>query len=266
MIQLNAKIKDRLTKGIKKFAPILQKARAADINESDTVTIITDMLCEVFGYDKYENITSEFAIKKTYCDLAIKLGDSIPLLIECKAAGIELKDDHIRQATGYAADSGIEWVCLTNGIAWKIYKILFTKPIEKQLLYEFDFCSINPKKQTDLEMLYYLCIEAFSKSSKGTLEDLLSQKQVINRYTIGQLLLTDVVTDAVRKYIKKLYPDIKVQKDELYAIISAECLKREVIEGDPALEAKRKIQKAEKTLAPKVPKSNVPTQAESTES
>lgn len=92
----------KLFKGVKKFTPILQKARTAYISESDTVTIITDMLCEVFGYDKYENITSEFAIKKTFYDLAIKLEDTVTLLIECKAAGIDLKDDHIRQATGYA--------------------------------------------------------------------------------------------------------------------------------------------------------------------
>ena len=82
MINVNTKIKERMTKGLKKFQPVLQKALAADVNESDTVTIITDMLCEIFGYDKYEHITSEFAIKKTYCDLAIKLNDKVPFLIE----------------------------------------------------------------------------------------------------------------------------------------------------------------------------------------
>lgn len=132
---------------------------------------------------------------------------------------------------------------MTNGIARKVYKVFFTKPIEKQLVYEFDFCSINAKKQSDLEMLYYLCIEAFSKSSKSTLDDLLSQKQVLNRYMIGQLLLADTVTDAVRKYIRKLYPDIKVQKEEIYAIISAECLKREIIEGDSAAKQNAKFKK-----------------------
>ena len=64
MIKISAKTKERLVKGIKKFQPILTKAKQNDINESDTVTIITDMLCDILGYDKYENITSEFAIKK----------------------------------------------------------------------------------------------------------------------------------------------------------------------------------------------------------
>jgi len=73
MIQIPNKIKDRLLLGIKKFQPILLKAFDKDINESDTVTIISDMLSEVFGYDKYTEITTEYAVKKTYCDLALRV-------------------------------------------------------------------------------------------------------------------------------------------------------------------------------------------------
>lgn len=249
MISINAKIKDRITQGIKKFQPILRKAQAADINESDTVTIITDMLCYVFGYDKYDNITSEFAIKKTFCDLAIKLDGKVPLLIECKSAGIDLKEDHIRQATNYAADAGIEWVVLTNGVYWKVYRVMFSKPVEKELVYEFNFCELSVKKSSDIEMLYYLCIEAFTKSSKNTLEDLHAQKQVINKYIISQIILSDGVVDSVRKTLRKIYPDVKVDNEELYALIVNEILKRDVIEGDVAAEAKKSVQRSMKKLA-----------------
>ncbi len=249
MITISAKVKDRITAGMKKFQPILTKAQAADINESDTVTIITDMLCDIFGYDKYENITSEFAIKKTFCDLAIKLDGKIPLLIECKSAGIDLKDDHVRQATNYAADAGIEWVVLTNGVFWRVYKIVFSKPVDKQLVYDFNFCELSAKKQSDIEMLYYLCKEAFGKSSKNSLEDLHAQKQIFNKHIVGQVILTDSVVDSIRKHIKKIYPDIKVTNDELYALIFNDIFKRDVIEGDAAVEAKKAVQKAEKKLA-----------------
>lgn len=256
MLNLGVKVKDRLSKGVKKFQPILAKAKAADINESDTVTIITDMLCEVFGYDKYENITSEFAIKKTFCDLAIKLNGTVPLLLECKAAGIDLKDDHARQATNYAADSGIEWVVLTNGLDWKVYKIVFAKPIDKQLVYEFNFCELSPKKQSDLEMLYYLSIEAFAKSTHGALEDLHEQKQVINRYMIGRIMLTAPVLDAARKTVRKLYPGVKVDNDELCTLLTNEVFKREIIEGDAADDARKKVQKAERAAAVSKAKKN----------
>ena len=248
MVNVNTKIKERMTKGVKKFQPILQKALAADVNESDTVTIITDMLCEIFGYDKYENITSEFAIKKTYCDLAIKLQGKIPFLIECKAIALELKDDYVRQATNYAADSGIEWVVLTNGLIWRVYHITFGKPIDKELVYEFNMCEVNTKKQSDIELLYYLCIEAFAQNSKATLDDLREQKQILNRFIISQVILSDSCIDSIKKCVRKLYPDLKVANDEIYSIIHNEIFKREVLESENAEEAKKAVAKQEKKI------------------
>lgn len=141
------KVQKRLAETVKRFKPIVSKARDMDINESDTVTIISDILSEVFGYDKYSEITSEFAIKKTYCDLAIKLDGRICLLIEAKAAGLILKEQHIKQAVDYGSNSGVEWVILTNSVHWMVYKIIFGKPVVSELVYEFDFTEINTKKE-----------------------------------------------------------------------------------------------------------------------
>nr|WP_061260548.1 hypothetical protein [Leptospira interrogans] len=82
------KIFERISSGVKKFQPILTSAKTRDVNESDTVVIITDLLSEVFGYDKYSEITTEHVIKKTFCDLAIKIDGKVKLLIEIKAIGL----------------------------------------------------------------------------------------------------------------------------------------------------------------------------------
>ena len=245
---MTAKTKDRITKGLKKYQTIIKKATASDINESDTVTIITDMLCEIFGYDKYENITSEFAIKKTYCDVAIKLQDKVPFLIECKAIALELKEDYIRQATNYAANSGINWVVLTNGMVWKIYHMTFGKAIEQELVYEFNICELSAKKDSDIEPLYYLCIEAFAKNSKATLDDLRAQKQIFNRFIIGRIILSDMGIDSIKKCIRKLYPDLKVTNDEIQTIICTEIFKREITDSESALEAKKAVAKQERKI------------------
>jgi len=68
---------DRYIKSIPKFQRVLQVAKDRDVNEADTVSIIQDMLSEVFGFEKYIEITSEYAIRGTYCDLAIKMEDKI---------------------------------------------------------------------------------------------------------------------------------------------------------------------------------------------
>ena len=251
MIKINVKTKERIIKGVKKFQPVLNKAKQNDINESDTVTIITDMLCDIFGYDKYENITSEFAIKKTYCDLAIKLDENIPLLIECKAIGMNLKDDFVRQATNYAAESGIEWVVLTNGILWNVYKISFAKSVEKELVYSFDMLELNTRKDQDVEALYYLCIEAFQKNSKNNLDEFYVQKQIFNRHIVGQLLLSDAIVGAIKRQLRKLSPETKVSDEEIVSLMMTEILKRDIVEGEDCAEAKKKVQKLEKQLAKK---------------
>ncbi|HEV7474822.1 MAG TPA: hypothetical protein VGN90_12285 [Pyrinomonadaceae bacterium] len=72
MAQVPSKVAARLSAAIKRFQPIVASAKSRDANESDTVIIVTDMLSEVFGYDKYSEITSECSIRGTWCDLAIR--------------------------------------------------------------------------------------------------------------------------------------------------------------------------------------------------
>lgn len=246
MVNIPTKVKDRLTTGIKRFQPIIKKAQAKDINESDTVTIISDVLSDVFGYDKYTEITSEFAIKKTFCDLAIKLDGSPKLLIEAKAAGLDLKEQHIKQAVDYGANAGIEWVVLTNSVTWKVYNIIFGKPVSSELVYEFDLTTINPKKQNELEMVYYLSKEAMTKGNKTFLDEYHIQQQLVNKFTIAQILLTDSALDFVRKSLRKLSPDAKVSNDEISHIVIDEIIKRDVLDDERTTDAKKKVAKAMK--------------------
>jgi len=242
------KVQSRLVAGIKKFQPILNAAKAKDINESDTVVIITDILNELFGFDKYSEITSEYAIKKTYCDLAIKVDGKLRFLIEAKAIGLELKDDYIRQAIDYGANAGVDWVILTNGHIWKVYKISFAKPIEKEMVYEIDLLNLSYKKQSDLDMLYCISKEGLGKS---VLEEYHLQKQALSRFFIGQIVLTDVVIDSIKKTLKKISPDAKISNDEIKVVLLNEVLKREVLEGEKVDEAKRKILRALKPVVKK---------------
>ena len=239
-----AKVKTRLIDGIKRFKPIVARARDKDVNESDTVAIITDILAVVFGYDKFADITSEFAIKKTYCDLAVKIDDQPRLLLEAKAAGLNLKDQYIKQAVDYGSNSGIDWVILTNSVHWMVYRIIFGKPVSAELVYEFDFTEINPKKDADLELLYYLTKEAMSKSGKVFLDEFHSHKKILNKYTVSQILLTEPVLDAIRKTIKKISPDAKGTNDEIYQIINDEIIKRDVLDDEQTQAAKKMVNKA----------------------
>ena len=149
MATVPKKVAERFAKGVRKFQRVLTSAKDRDINEADTMKIVTDMLEDVFGYDKYTEITSEYAIRGTYCDLAIKIDGEPKYLIEVKAIGLDLKDHHLRQAVNYGANHGIQWVILTNSIDWEIYRIRFEKPISHQLLCSLNFHELNLRTQEE---------------------------------------------------------------------------------------------------------------------
>jgi hypothetical protein len=254
MATIPNKVLVRLASGIKKFQGILKSAKERDINESDTAAIVMDILAELFGYDKYSEITSELDIKKTYCDLAIKIGDETKFLLEIKAIGIDLKPEHIRQAVNYGSNKGTDWVILTNGGHWCIFKIIFGKPLSYDLIYEFEFFSLNSKKVSDIEYLYYISKESIGRSA---LEDFLAERQSLNKFFIGQILITDPVLECIKKTIRRINTDVKVSTGEIKDVLILDVIKREVFDDEKSDDAKKKINKVFKTVIKKKPRLKV---------
>jgi hypothetical protein len=216
-------------------------AKARDVGESDTVVIITDMLAEVFGYEKYSEITSEYAIKGTYCDLATKINGKLQTLIEVKAIGLELKDSHVKQAVDYAANQGVDWVLLTNGLSWRVYKVIFAKPINQELVIDIDFSAMNPKSDCDLELLYLWCKEGWVKSVLGEYAE---QKEALSRFFIGAAVLSEPVLKVIGKELRRVSPEVRIDTEQIKTVLVEEVIKREVMEGDKADGARRKLSKA----------------------
>jgi hypothetical protein len=72
---ISAKVASRISTQLKKYQAILQAAKQRDVSEADTVTIITGILADVLGYDKYKDVSSEHAIRGTYVDLVVAVDD-----------------------------------------------------------------------------------------------------------------------------------------------------------------------------------------------
>lgn len=232
------KVSERLVAGIKKFKPILDDAKSRDINESDTSVIVTDMLSYIYGYDKYSEITTEFAIRGTYCDLAARIDGDLQYLVEVKAIGSDLKESYIKQAVDYAANQGVDWVILTNGIQWQVYKVNFSKPIDKDLVIDFNFFDLNFKNKSNLEMLFCISREGCHKS---ILDEYHSQRQVLGKYFIGSILQTDPILDVIKKILKKIAPDVSTDNEQIKKVIVQDVIKREVLESEKSHDAAKRI-------------------------
>jgi len=241
MASIPKKVAERLVAGIKQFQPVLASAKARDVGEADTVTIIKDMLAGVFGYDKYSEVTSEFSIRGTFCDLATKIEGVLQTLIEVKAVGIDLKEQHVKQAVDYAANQGVDWVLLTNGMCWRVYRVVFAKPIEQELVVDIDFARINPRSERDLELLYLWCKEGWQRSVLGEYH---TQKQALSRFFMGAMLQTGPVLEVIRRELRRVSPDVKIDIDQIRNVLVNEVIKRDALEGEKADEARKKIARA----------------------
>lgn len=234
------KIAARIAKQLPSFQKVLTAAKDRDVNESDTVTIVTDILAEVFGYDKYTDITSEQAIRGTYCDLAIRLDGAISFLIEVKAIGLDLKDNHLRQAVNYGANHGIKWIVLTNGVHWTIHCLTFERPINHEMVCEFNLLEMNPRKDSDQEKLYLLCKEGIVKEAIQSYQDHI---QSVNRFIVGALIQSETVVHLLRREVRRVSPSVRVSLQEIQDLLP-EVLKRDVLEGPAAQNARARVKRS----------------------
>lgn len=97
------------------------------------------------------------------------------MIIEVKAMQLDLSDKHIRQAVHYGADEGIDWVLLTNGREFSLYRVIFGKPIEYKQVFYYDIRDLNVFKKSlaSFEYLTRKCmlsgdLEKFWKMNQAT--------------------------------------------------------------------------------------------------
>jgi hypothetical protein len=138
-------------------------------------------------------------------------------------------------------NQGSEWVLLTNARWWRVYHVLFNKPIEHELVVEIDFMAINPRSNDDLEKLYLWCKEGWTRSVLG---DYQAQREALSRFFLGAVILSEPVLEVIRRELRRVSPDVRIDIELIKKALTDEVLKRDVMEGESAEEARRKIARA----------------------
>ncbi len=235
------KVVQRFSKSLKKYRPILRQALKKDVNEADTVAIVKGLLAEVFGWDPYFEVTAEVAIRGTFVDIAIVTDKHVHYLIEVKAIGQNLSENHLRQAVNYGANEGIDWVVLTNGIIWQAHKIKFGKPISSDLVFEVDLLSQSMRDEALKNSLFTLTKEGMGKEE---IVAFYGQKQAMSRFNVAAAIQSEGVLKKVRVLLKKAFPELKATTSDIATVIEEEIMKREVLEGERASSAKRALSRS----------------------
>lgn len=191
--------RDRVRAGIRKFSKPLEELLARDANEGDTRLLVTDFLCEALGFDKYEDLTTEYQVKGEFADYGIRIDKQLVAFIEVKRCTQRLSAKHLRQVQMYAVNEGVEWMILTNAQVWQVYHLTGGLPVVVDLAVEVDMLGeLSPAEKT--EALFHLSKGALKRR---TLDELWRAKAATSPRSLAAVLLSDTVVDVVRKELRR---------------------------------------------------------------
>jgi hypothetical protein len=191
--------RERMRAAIKKFSKPLADLVARDANEGDTRLLVTDMLCEGFGFDKYAELTTEYRVKGEFADYGIRLDKDLIAFLEVKRVATKLAAKHLRQVETYAVNEGVEWVILTSGVVWQVYHITGGLPIVVDLALEVDLFGDDTLAQR-ANQLYYLTKESLKRRQ---IDALWQAKRATSPKSLAKVLCSDNVVTAIRKELRR---------------------------------------------------------------
>lgn len=197
------KKRDEMKKAMKSFLPILRQAKSRNANEADTANIVHKLFQDVLCWD-FLDLTSEYKIKSTFCDLAIKFEGNILLLIEVKAIGLNLKEEHLRQAYQYAAAEGVKFALLTNGEVYQLYHVGYKDKIIVTQVFEF-----NLNEEMTLQDYTELYLISKFSLTKNQIEEYWLQEATLSVDNLCDAIMSEEIINAIAKYFRANY-ELKV--------------------------------------------------------
>ena len=189
----------QIKNGIKALKKPLADLIAKDAVEADTRLYITDFMERVLGYDKYANLTAEYAVSGDWADYGVKIDGNLIAFIEAKRIGQKLSDKHLKQVQTYAVNEGVDWLILTNAKQWQVYHLKAEGlPIQTDLVIDIDLIESSPK---EIEAsLFYLHLVAMKKK---IILDLWKRVEATSEPKVIKALLSPSVVKEVRLTLAK---------------------------------------------------------------
>lgn len=217
--------RDRLKAAIRRFSKPLAEMADRDANEGDTRLLVTDFLCDGLGFDKYEDLTTEYQVRGEFADYGVRIDKDLVAFIEVKRITTKLGAKHLRQVQAYALNEGVEWVILTNGARWQAYHVTAAVPVEVDLALDVDLLGEESSIQK-VNQLFYLSRAALKRRQ---IDELWKARRAKSPHSLAETILSDSVIGAIRKELRRKTGH-KVEDKELVALLEDTVLRPECLE------------------------------------
>lgn len=207
--------KSKMISSIKAYTKKFLSNKSMELDESGTRLMINTFLIDVLGYEPIEEVKTEYMIRGTYADYVVQIKGVQHFLVEVKALSLQLSANHLRQATNYGANEGIDFILLTNGRSFDFYKVLFNQPIEIKKIFSIDLSTTEGVKKS-IDYLEFLHRD--SVTHKG-LDLLWNKTMALNPEYIAGLLYDPKVINFVKKTLKDKFKS-KFTDEEIHNSIN----------------------------------------------
>jgi hypothetical protein len=230
----------KFTQSIKDYKKKFLDKPLGDLDESGTRLLINHFLTEMLGYETLSEVKTEYMIKGTYADYVIQIGGKRHFLVEVKALSLNLSSNHLRQSINYGANEGIDFVLLTNGKFFELYKVLFEKPISHELIFSINLSDLSNIKIIS-EQLQYLHKDAVLKKGLETLWD---RHSALSPKNLSKLLFSTEVVNFLQKELKKKH-NIKFEEINIQNAVKRIAIESIIIDDFKSIQKKekKKVQK-----------------------
>ncbi|MCY3804616.1 MAG: type I restriction enzyme HsdR N-terminal domain-containing protein [Candidatus Saccharibacteria bacterium] len=185
-----------------------------DLDEASTRMMINHFLVDVLGYQELTDIKTEYRIKGAYADYVIEINKRQKIIVEVKARRLNLAPQHIRQACDYGANEGIDWVLLSNGCVFELYKIIFSKPVDNKKFFSWDLSDLAQIKSAS-EQIYLLSKKSIEKDHLDVAWQRYSE---LSTTKLAKILYQDRVVKMIKSQLRKA-TGLSFKDSEVYSAL-----------------------------------------------
>jgi predicted type IV restriction endonuclease len=224
MPKWESETRERVKTAVRRFQKPLADLVARDANEGDTRLLVTDLLCEGLGYDKYEDLTTEYQVKVDFADYGVRIDKQLVAFIEVKRCTQALNEKHLRQVQSYAVNEGVEWMMLTNGREWQLWHMSAGLPVQMDLVLSVDLLSEEPVgKKADA--MFYLSREAFKRHQ---VDELWKTRAATSAKSVAKALVSEKVVEELRKELRRQTGHM-ADRDRVAQVLRDEVMRPDVL-------------------------------------
>lgn len=178
----------------------MQEMQSRDANEGDTRLMVTDILTGAFGFDKYEDLTTEYQVKGEFADYGIRIDRQMIAFVEVKRISQQLNERHLRQVQMYAVNEGVEWLLLTNGRVWQVWHLTGGLPVALDLVMEVDILDPATGPKAAADQLWHLSKDALRRR---TIEEVWRARVATAPKQLAEVIMTDSVINEIRRELRR---------------------------------------------------------------